>query len=331
MWGLEQGRCLVVFGHHDKPVTGIDLSPDNRLLLVGYRDRVAALWQVESGQCLRSFGSRPASAQVFLGSVARPNGLPMDLNLCGSSLGKGKDGDIRSVRISYDKRFVLTGGGSLLKLWEIASGSCLRTFEGHEGEVRTVDLSGDGRYALSGASDCLVDLWDLTTGRCVRTFEGHLNTVVQVRFSPDCQYAVSASEDGAIRLWHLDWDLDKTLPCAWDEGARPILQSFLTLHTPYAGILPQARTPTVEEMLLTQVVYAYQARPPTAEEMLLAIKREGRPTWTDEDFQTLLWELRCAGFGWLRPDGIRRELDRMASDRQGPPPLPEGDARRHHE
>ena len=35
------------------------------------------------------------------------------------------------------------------------------------------------------------------------------------------------------------------------------------------------------------------------------------------EFRRLLDKLGCAGFGWLRPEGIRRELETMAGTWQG--------------
>ena len=37
--------------------------------------------------------------------------------------------------------------------------------------------------------------------------------------------------------------------------------------------------------------------------------------WTEDDFQRLLYTLGCAGYGWLRPEGVRRELERMAAEK----------------
>lgn len=38
--------------------------------------------------------------------------------------------------------------------------------------------------------------------------------------------------------------------------------------------------------------------------------------------QQFLYWLRYAGYGWLRPEGVRRELERLAAQWQGPPPMP---------
>ena len=53
----------------------------------------------------------------------------------------------------------------------------------------------------------------------------------------------------------------------------------------------------------------------------MALTRRGQPVWTEEDFQGLLYTLGCAGFGWLRPEGVRKELERMTAIWKGPKPL----------
>ena len=89
----------------------------------------------------------------------------------------------------------------------------------------------------------------------------------------------------------------------WDEGALATLETFLTLHTPYAATLPQDREPTEQEIQQ-------------------ALTRRGKPTWNEQDFQGLIRQLQYAGYGWLRPEGVRHKLEEMAASWQGPPPLP---------
>ncbi len=114
--------------------------------------------------------------------------------------------------------------------------------------------------------------------------------------------ALSGSGDKTLKLWMLDWELADKEPANWDEGARPYLEVFLTSHTPYAGTLPKHRNPTDEEITL-------------------ALTRRGKPVWTEDDFQQLFYTLGCAGYGWLRPEGVRRELEKMAREWQGLPSL----------
>ncbi len=179
---------------------------------------------------------------------------------------------------------------------------CHRSFEGHTDWVNSVCLSGDSRFALSGSTDNTLKLWEVSTGRCLRSFEGHTRAVMSVCLSGDGRFALSGSVDYTLKLWFLDWDLEIRDPAEWDEGARPHLETFLARQTPYVAPLPQDRTPIEAE--LTR-----------------ALTQQGKPAWTEEDFQQFLYTLGCAGYGWLQPEGVRRELTQMAATWKGPPPL----------
>jgi WD40 repeat protein/uncharacterized caspase-like protein len=109
---------------------------------------------------------------------------------------------VTSVAFSADGRNVLSGNyDNTAKLWDLASGKLVRTFEGHSRKVNSVVFSPDGRTALSGSDDQTVKLWDLATGKLVRTFEGHAKEVTSVAFSPDGRTALSGSTDGTVKLW----------------------------------------------------------------------------------------------------------------------------------
>ncbi len=58
-------------------------------------------------------------------------------------------------------------------MWDLESGRCLRTLEGHSVGVGSVSVTPDGRRAVSGSWDKTLRVWDLESGRCLRTLEGH--------------------------------------------------------------------------------------------------------------------------------------------------------------
>ena len=193
---------------------------------------------------------------------------------------------MRSVCLSPNGRWALSGSGdNTLKLWEITTGRCLQTFQGHTDGVNSVCLSTDGRWILSGGSDNTLRLWQTGTGRCIRILEGHTSWVRSVYLSADGRWALSGGGDKTLRLWQLDWELEARDPATWNEGALPYLKSFLILHTPYAS-----SDPTKPE----------------------GLTRRGKPSWNDQDFQDLLRQLQYAGYGRLRPEGIRTKLEELA-------------------
>jgi WD40 repeat protein len=107
-----------------------------------------------------------------------------------------------TMQLTADGDRALVGGlDGLLRLWDLSSGTCLRTFEGHTGRVRSVDIGPDGRIALSGSADGTLRLWEVATGRCLHTLAGHADEVETVRLRPDGRAGLSGSDDRTVKLW----------------------------------------------------------------------------------------------------------------------------------
>ncbi|MFN8489554.1 MAG: protein kinase [Caldilineaceae bacterium] len=318
LWDFHTGECLRIFKGHTGPVNSVCLREDNRLALSGSVDRTLRLWDVETGICLRIFrghigwvnsvclsadgryalsGSGGLFTRLFNFDVFRHNpvlGAVFDFYLGGLfglfgnvlrlwdietgrclRIFRGHTRQVTSVTLSADGRRALSGSAdTTLRLWDIETGQCLRIFKGHTEQVSSVCLSADARFAVSGSWDRTLRLWDIETGKCLHIFRGHTDLVSSVCLSADGCHALSGSWDRTLRLWALDWELEDREPADWDEGARPYLQSFLALHTP---------------------------------------REQSKPSWSDEDFQRLLKTLGFVGFGWLRPEGVRRKLAEMAA------------------
>lgn len=100
-------------------------------------------------------------------------------------------------------RYFLTGSlDNTMRLWDSASGRCLRTFFGHVEGIWGLD--GDSLRYVTGANDATVKVWDPHSGKCERTFTGHEGPVTCVGLS-DCRMA-SGGEDGEVRLYRFDCD-----------------------------------------------------------------------------------------------------------------------------
>jgi WD40 repeat protein len=84
--------------------------------------------------------------------------------------GKGREGFqapglnlVKSAALSPDGQVVLLGGwDNEVSLWEIATGTKVRSFPGHMLGVPGVAIAPDGRMAFSGSEDTTVLIWDLT-------------------------------------------------------------------------------------------------------------------------------------------------------------------------
>jgi tetratricopeptide (TPR) repeat protein len=173
---------------------------------------------------------------------------------------------------------------------DIPSRRCLRVLQGHADAVRSVSWSADGRFALSGSLDQTVRLWETATGHCLRVLQGHTDAVTSVSLSADGRFALSGSSDGTLRLWELEWELEARDLAEWDQGAQPCLERFLSSHSAGKNWLGRWK----------------------------------KPKWEEQDFQGLLMELGYCGYGWLLPEGVRRRLEQMAKEWQGPQNNPFG-------
>jgi len=315
LWELTTGRCVRTCKGHTGEVESVSISPDGRWGLSGSWDNTLRLWELSTGQCVRIFEGH--TREVTPGAVTpRVNPLmeqdvvreyfELSSGLPASTFQvEGYISCVSSVSISPGGRFALSASLNNaprqweLRLWELATGRCVRTFEGHTYSAKSVSISPDGRWGVSGSIDKTLRLWNLATGECMRTFEGHTDQVNSVGISPDGRWALSGGKDKTLRLWELDWECEFPPPADWDEAARPYLESFLILHTPYAAELPQDHAPSEEEIRL-------------------ALTHRGKPSWSEQEFNGLIRQLQYVGYGWLRPEGVRNELDRMTKKWKGP-------------
>jgi WD40 repeat protein/serine/threonine protein kinase len=122
--------------------------------------------------------------------------------------------EVRAVTVSSDGSLAITAGGdNMVKLWDVAKGSCTHTFMGHLSAVKAVAFNADASLALSGGFLDRFKLWDVSTGVCLRTFQADdlsfefervvgAPVVSCLAFSPDGQLALSG-ENEVVRVWEI--------------------------------------------------------------------------------------------------------------------------------
>jgi WD40 repeat protein len=105
-------------------------SADGKHALVGGTQQIVDLWDLERGQCLKSF--------------------------------TGHNGTIRFLAWSADNRFALSASDDkTIRVWHVETGRPLYLFAGHDGPVLSVAWSSDNRRVLSCSRDKSVRLWNL--------------------------------------------------------------------------------------------------------------------------------------------------------------------------
>lgn len=94
---------------------------------------------------------------------------------------EGHGAAVNAIQI-FDGQIVSASGDRSVKVWDVRTGACTRTFSGHSKGIACVQF--DGRRIVSGSSDETVRIFDRATGAEVACLNGHTNLVrtVQAQF-----------------------------------------------------------------------------------------------------------------------------------------------------
>ncbi|KAK5096178.1 Lissencephaly-1 [Lithohypha guttulata] len=195
---------------HKQPVTSVAFHPVFSDLASASEDGTIRIWDYELGECLRTLkGHTRAVLDLDFGG---PRGGTL-LASCSSDLTirlwdpsdeyknirtlPGHDHSVSSIRFipsgaagapSSGNLLVSASRDQTLRIWDVTTGYCLKTFRGHTEWVRAVTPSLDGRWLLSAGNDRVPRLWDTNTGEVKITFEGHEQFLEAVAFAPPSSY-----------------------------------------------------------------------------------------------------------------------------------------------
>jgi WD40 repeat protein/energy-coupling factor transporter ATP-binding protein EcfA2 len=240
LWNVETGQEIrTLTGHngfvdtfsgHNTGVWSVSFSPDGKTLATGSGDKTIKLWNVETGQEIRTLTGHNSGV---LSVSFSPDGKTLatgsgddTIKLWNVETGQeirtlsGHNYSVNSVSFSPDGKTLATGSrDDTIKLWNVETGQEIRTLTGHNDPVSSVSFSPDGKTLATGSGDDTIKLWNVETGQEIRTLTGHNSGVLSVSFSPDGKTLATGSGDGTIKLWNGEygWGLDALMgrSCDW--------------------------------------------------------------------------------------------------------------------
>lgn len=179
LWDVKAGQPLRDFEmpmtyERAEPIYSISMSPDGKYVVSGGEAGSIKLWDVGTGKSVRTFDGlwgyvrfvqfSPDGTRLFAANSCEVQEFDVNTGACLRAV-KVDEADydkVARITVSADGRYALFGSElAELKLWEIRTGRCVRTFQDLAKDVRytfggsyeaftSINLSPNGRYLLSG-------------------------------------------------------------------------------------------------------------------------------------------------------------------------------------
>ncbi|MGZ8843934.1 MAG: WD40 repeat domain-containing protein, partial [Pyrinomonadaceae bacterium] len=149
---------LILQTGHTRSAIAVAFSPDNRWLASGGKDNLIKIWDLATGNVLRTLYGHSGNVNAL---AVSPDGKLL-------ASGSGDINDKRDLGA-----FTLGGvvGGAednTVRIWSVQTGQQLQVLRGHELPVAAIAFSSDGQSLTSVGGDA-VKVWDVAAGAELRS------------------------------------------------------------------------------------------------------------------------------------------------------------------
>lgn len=181
-------------------------SPDSRWVAAGSISNVARIWDVASGDAIKTLGAHTVSfaSQGTTFAAGSTDGTIQlwDEPISGQSrtLIGHTGSQMRSAASANGLRAVSLFAEGRVILWDMQSVQPMRDFS-IGSRAASAALNTDGSVLAIGTKDGIVQLWDTASGQVIKSIAGHSDEVISLAFSPDSLHLASGSVDETIVVW----------------------------------------------------------------------------------------------------------------------------------
>ena len=228
IWDVAQEVCINQLEGHRGRIWSVAFSSDGKYLVSGSDDKTVKYWDLENRQCIKTFSEHTSWVRTV---AISPDGLWVasagddkkvhlfNLNTYQHREFKGHADWILKVVFSPDGKHLISAsdetGNERVKIWDVDTGECVRSLEGHTDDVRAVDITSDGCLIATGSHDKTIRLFVSIQGseeHHASPLRGHDDWVRCVAFNPQGSILASGGYDQKLILWDTEtWEQIRTL------------------------------------------------------------------------------------------------------------------------
>ncbi len=159
-----------------------------------FADRVLALAFSPDGKLLATGGGDPSrSGELLLWDVEK--------KAVAKEIPEPHSDTVLDVEFSRDGRFLVSGAADkFVKLFDVAEGKFLRSYEGHTHHVLGVAFKADNSTLVSAGADNQIKVWNRETGEQKRTISNYGKEVTSIDFIGVGENTLSCGGDKTVRL-----------------------------------------------------------------------------------------------------------------------------------
>lgn len=193
----ERFACVAMVGSVDS----IAFAPNGKSLVAGYSDGTLRLWDMASGQEMRTLqGHRGRALSVAYAPDGKTfasgsdDGTIRQWDAATGTPIRTLRGAVHALAYSPDGTTMASNYGERVAIWDAATGTLIRTLTGHFGDVLSLAYSPDGKTLASGAHENAVRIWDVATGKQIKGLTGSQYFIYALAYSPDGKMLTSGSK-----------------------------------------------------------------------------------------------------------------------------------------
>ena len=281
VWEVSTKSLIRRLSGHTNTCTSLEFSKDGTWLASSSRDGTAILWSTKTWEAKHTLQNLDRDTTTNASASAAVEGVTFS-----------PDG----------KTLALASRDKTVQLWDVSSGTLLKSLAGHSSFVNAVAFAPDGRSLASGGNDQTTRLWNAETGRELMQLDPGKIAVGEVQtlaFSPDGQSLLAGGSN--LAMW-------STVPNVGNlDRVAANLRALLQSNTDFQNSVRMES----ENLRLHTALEKLGAHDPRVAAALAATQANwyaSRQAWPDAvaAYGRLMAADPATPEGWLRAPGLLR-------------------------